>query len=152
MTADPLVVQYATKQDVANAVAIEAEAREDADDGKVDTSDSRLSDARTPTAHASTHATAGSDALTPAAIGAAAETHTHTQAQVTDLTAALANKAPLASPALTGTPTAPTPTTTANNTRIATTAFVKAQITSGTTDLTAGSSALTADVLHVVYE
>ena len=36
-------------------------------------------------------------------------------------------KAPLASPALTGTPTAPTPTTADNDTSIATTAFVKAQ-------------------------
>jgi len=35
--------------------------------------DSRLSDARTPTTHASTHATAGSDPVTPAAIGAAAD-------------------------------------------------------------------------------
>jgi hypothetical protein len=34
--------------------------------------DSRLSDARTPTAHASTHAAAGSDPVTPAAIGAVA--------------------------------------------------------------------------------
>lgn len=32
--------------------------------------DSRLSDARTPTAHASSHATGGGDALTPTAIGA----------------------------------------------------------------------------------
>ncbi len=42
-------------------------------------------------------------------------------------TAALATKAPLASPGLTGSPTAPTPATGDNSTKIATTAFVKAQ-------------------------
>lgn len=41
--------------------------------------------------------------------------------------AALALKAPLASPAFTGDPTAPTPATSDNDTSIATTAFVKAQ-------------------------
>lgn len=43
------------------------------------------------------------------------------------ITSALALKAPLASPALTGTPTAPTAATATNSTQIATTAFVKAQ-------------------------
>jgi len=38
-------------------------------------------------------------------------------------------KAPLASPALTGTPTAPTPPQTANNTQLATTAYVKTAVT-----------------------
>ncbi|EDK72899.1 hypothetical protein TM7_0104 [candidate division TM7 genomosp. GTL1] len=37
---------------------------------KVDTTDSRLSDARAPTVHASTHADGGSDPVTPVAIGA----------------------------------------------------------------------------------
>jgi len=46
------------------------------------------------------------------------------QADVTSLTADLADKAPLASPALTGTPTAPTATAGTNTTQIATTAFV----------------------------
>lgn len=43
---------------------------------------------------------------------------------------ALAAKAPLASPALTGTPTAPTPGASVNNTQIATTAFVQSLINS----------------------
>ncbi len=47
-----------------------------------------------------------------------------TEAQVTNLTADLAAKAPLASPALTGTPTAPTATAGTNTTQVATTAFV----------------------------
>ncbi len=40
--------------------------------------DARLSDARTPAAHASSHASAGSDPVTPAAIGAALTGHLHT--------------------------------------------------------------------------
>ncbi len=43
----------------------------------------------------------------------------------------LAAKAPLASPALTGTPTAPTPTTGDNTTKIATTAFVTTAVAGG---------------------
>lgn len=69
--------------------------------------DSRLSDARTPTAH------------------------NHVMADVTDLAAALALKAPLADPALTGNPTAPTQTAGNNSTRIATTAFVTAAVAAG---------------------
>lgn len=45
------------------------------------------------------------------------------------MTAALALKAPLASPALTGTPTAPTATPGTNTTQLATTAFVEAAVT-----------------------
>lgn len=48
----------------------------------------------------------------------------------------LASKAPLASPAFTGTPTAPTAGTDANNTQIATTAFVQAAIASSIGDIT----------------
>jgi len=55
----------------------------------------------------------------------AASSHTHAQADVTNLVTDLAAKAPLASPALTGDPTAPTPTAADNDTSIATTAFVK---------------------------
>lgn len=40
--------------------------------------DSRFTDARTPTTHASTHATAGSDPVSPASIGAATSSHNHT--------------------------------------------------------------------------
>lgn len=49
---------------------------------------------------------------------------TGTLSSQTDLQAALDLKAPLASPALTGTPTAPTPSAADNSTKIATTAYV----------------------------
>lgn len=58
----------------------------------------------------------------------AAASHAHAQSDVTGLTAALDAKAPLASPALTGTPTAPTAAGGTNTTQIATTAFVRAEI------------------------
>lgn len=52
---------------------------------------------------------------------------TGTLSAQTDLQSALNLKANLASPVLTGTPTAPTPATADNSTTVATTAFVKAQ-------------------------
>lgn len=42
-----------------------------------------------PAAHASTHGSGGSDPVTPGAIGAAAENHTHLKAQITDFPASL---------------------------------------------------------------
>ena len=54
--------------------------------------------------------------------------HSHSVAQVTGLQTALNAKAALASPALTGSPTAPTATAGTNTTQIATTAFVAAAI------------------------
>lgn len=76
------------------------------------TNDARLSDSRTPTSHASSHSSAGSDPITIS------------QSQVTNLTTDLSAKASLASPELTGVPTAPTATAGTNTTQIATTAFV----------------------------
>ncbi len=54
----------------------------------------------------------------------ATASHTHLQSEVTGLVASLALLAPLASPALTGTPTAPTQTAGTSDTTIATTRFV----------------------------
>jgi len=55
---------------------------QDALDAKVGDSDQRLSDARTPTAHKSTHGTGGTDEIAPADIGAAEETHVHGAADI----------------------------------------------------------------------
>lgn len=54
--------------------------------------------------------------------------HSHPQSEVTNLVSDLAAKAPLASPALSGTPTSTTPSTSDNSTRIATTAMVQAAL------------------------
>ena len=55
--------------------------------------------------------------------------HTHAISEVTNLQTSLNAKAPLASPALTGTPTAPTAAANTNTTQIATTAYVQGEIT-----------------------
>jgi len=56
------------------------------------------------------------------------DSHNHIVGNVDGLQDALDLKAPLASPALTGTPTAPTATTVTNSTQVATTAFVQSRV------------------------
>ncbi|SUT89767.1 Phage Tail Collar Domain [[Actinobacillus] rossii] len=60
--------------------------------------------------------------------GKANASHTHTMANITDLAAAMNAKANLISPTFTGSPKAPTPAQTVNDTTLATTAFVKTAI------------------------
>ena len=57
------------------------------------------------------------------------------ESQVVNLTTDLATKAPLASPDLTGTPTAPTAAAGTNTTQIATTAFVAAAVASASSSV-----------------
>jgi len=59
-------------------------------------------------------------------------THTHPQSEITNLVADMALKADLASPALTGNPTAPTQTPLDNSTKIATTGYVEAAVDAAT--------------------
>jgi hypothetical protein len=56
--------------------------------------DARLSDARTPTAHAGTHATGQPDAISPASIGASAVGHGHNISDITNLQTTLDSKVP----------------------------------------------------------
>ena len=79
------------------------------------TSDSRLTDSRTPNTHAASHGSGGSDAITIA------------ESQVTNLVTDLGLKAPLASPTFTGIPSAPTAAVDTNTTQIATTQYVNSQ-------------------------
>lgn len=81
---------------------------------------------------AHTHIIADVTGLQTALDGKSATDHTHVMANITDLAAALALKAALASPPLTGTPTAPTATPGTNTTQLATTAFVTAAVAAAT--------------------
>lgn len=86
----------------------------------------------TPDAHAASHQDGGTDEISVADLSgllADAQTplaHTHPQSDITNLVADLALKAPLASPAFTGVPTAPTAAAGTSTTQLATTAFVTA--------------------------
>lgn len=90
------------------------------------TGSSLMFDSAVVTAAARTVLDDASTAAMLTTLGAAPVVHTHAQSDVTGLTAALALKADLASPALTGTPTAPTAAPATSTTQLATTAFVTA--------------------------
>lgn len=77
------------------------------------------------------HAIADVTGLQGALDGKSDSGHKHEIADVNGLNAALNAKAPLASPALTGTPTAPTQAVGDNSTRLATTGFVKTAVENG---------------------
>lgn len=93
----------ATISDAGTAAALNAPASGNAAAGEVvKGSDTRLTDSRAPTVHASTHATAGSDPVTLAQsqvtnltadlAGKAASSHTHVESDVTGLVSDLAAK------------------------------------------------------------
>jgi hypothetical protein len=71
---------------------------------------------------------ARADHIHPVDTSRAATSHTHIESDVTGLVSDLASKAPLASPALTGTPTAPTASALDNTTKLATTAYADAAV------------------------
>jgi len=100
--------------------------------------DSRLSDARTPVAHTHT-ASDVTDFNAAAAAAAPVDSVAGKTGVVTLGVADITGAAPLASPGLTGTPTAPTAAAATNTTQIATTAYVKSQgyvTSSGVTGVT----------------
>lgn len=110
-TADQATADAAAAQGTANAAQADAT--------------QALSDAATGIADAATAQVTAEAAASTATWGGI----TGTLATQVDLQAALDLKAPLASPALTGNPTAPTATPGDNDTSIATTAFVVASLT-----------------------
>ena len=71
---------------------------------------------------------ASAKAIKSALDGKAASSHNHAISEITNLQTSLDAKAPLASPALTGTPTATTAAANTNTTQIATTAYVQTEL------------------------
>ena len=91
--------------------------------------DADLLDGQQGSYYLNTSTTFGGDVSgTYNAIVVADDSHNHIISNVDGLQAALDLKAPLASPALTGTPTAPTASSGTNTTQVATTAFVASAI------------------------
>ena len=103
-----------------------------------------------PSTHASQHGSGGSDPITPAAIGAAAVTHSHAAGDVTSGTFAAARIPNLAASKITSGTFAATGVKAMNGTDY-TTARVR-NIQASTTDLTAGSSSLSNGDIYLVYE
>lgn len=111
-------------------------------------SDARLSDQRTPLDDSVTSAKIVNGAIVDADVNGSAaiaksklaalaivdaDVSAISESKVTNLTSDLALLAPLASPALTGNPTAPTQSAGNNSTRLATTAYVDSKVPPGTT-------------------
>ncbi len=103
-------------------------------------------------AHASSHASVGTDPVSPASIGAATASHAHAEADVTGLAADLALKAPLAAPAFTGNPTATTQSAGDNSTKVATTAFVQAAVDGPRPAIRNTTSKVTGDSPYTVVD
>lgn len=100
-SSDPITITSAQVSDFATAAAAAAPATTNASlltsgtlgDARLSANvvlatDYRLTDSRTPTTHASSHATGGTDAITAASIGAAATSHTHAASDITSGTLA----------------------------------------------------------------
>jgi hypothetical protein len=102
-------------------------------------------DGKAATSHG--HAIGDVTGLQTALDGKAASAHAHAIGEVTGLQTALDAKSPVASPALTGTPTAPTAANGTNTTQLATTAFVRAtrldQLAQPTADVPLNSRKIT---------
>ena len=93
---------------------------------------------------------AATDAVTKQQLDTKANTsHSHAISDVTSLQTTLDAKAPLASPTLTGTPTAPTASAGTNTTQIATTAFVQAAVSASAAGLDVKQSVRVATTANI---